>query len=123
MDAERDLIVLSGGANDTMVMGVVSTHPGMLLNSDPVEELERKDGTLAYPVALCGRVPCKVTDENGPIKRGDLLTSSSTPGHAMKAAPVYLDGQEFYRPGTIIGKALEPFGSGRGMIEVFVSLR
>ncbi len=123
MDAERDLIVPSSGANDTMVMGVVSTHPGMLLNSDPVEELERKDGTLAYPVALCGRVPCKVTDENGPIKRGDLLTSSSTPGHAMKAAPVYLDGQEFYRPGTIIGKALEPFGSGRGMIEVFVSLR
>jgi hypothetical protein len=78
---------------------------------------------LPYPVALCGRVPCKVTDENGPIERGDLLTTSSTPGHAMKATPVRVGGIDVFRPGTVIGKALERHKSGKGMIEVFVALR
>ena len=73
-----------------------------------------------YPVALCGRVPCKVTDENGPIWRGDLLTSAGTPVHAMKAVPATVNGAPVYRPGTLIGKALEHLASGCGTIEVFV---
>jgi hypothetical protein len=68
-------------------------------------------------------VPCKVIDENGPIERGDLLTSSSTPGHAMRASSVMLDGQEIQRPGTIIGKAVGSLASGTGIIEVFVTTR
>jgi hypothetical protein len=68
-------------------------------------------------------VPCKVTDENGPIERGDLLTSSSVPRHAMKAKPIVVDGQPIYRPGTLIGKALESLASGKGMVEIFVCLR
>ncbi|MBI4039324.1 hypothetical protein HY388_00670 [Candidatus Daviesbacteria bacterium] len=51
-------------------------------------------------VALAGRVPVKVSLENGPIEKGDYLTSSSTPGVAMKAT----------KPGQVVGKALEPFG-------------
>jgi hypothetical protein len=51
-----------------------SSRPGLLLNSTP-DDVE--DDTM-FPVALCGRVPCKAVDENGPIKRGDLLTTSST---------------------------------------------
>jgi hypothetical protein len=118
LDPDRDLIILSDKPNDTSVLGVISTEPGILLNSDPDESSEN-----LFPVALSGRVPCKVTDENGAIKRGDLLTSSSTKGRAMKAKPILIEGQEFHRPGTIIGKALEPLESGEGVIDIFVMLR
>jgi hypothetical protein len=65
----------------------------------------------------------KVDASYGPIRRGDLLTSSPTPGHAMKAQPVKIGGVEIYRPGTIIGKALEGLSEGRGLIEVFIVLQ
>ncbi len=71
----------------TLVIGIISTAPGTLLNSNAKDTRER-----LFPVALCGRVPCKVTDENGPIRRGDLLTASSTPGYAMKAKPIEMEG-------------------------------
>ena len=58
-----------------------------------------------------------------PIEIGDLLTTSPTHGHAMKAQPVQISGIELYRPGTLIGKAMEPLASGTGMIEVFVTLQ
>jgi hypothetical protein len=121
LDRSRDRIVLSGSPNDALALGVVSTEPGVLLNST-YDKQERKAGLLAYPVAICGRVPCKVTDENGPVERGDLLTTSSTPGHAMKATPVNVGGVEIYRPATIIGKALEALESGKGIIEAFIAL-
>ena len=111
----KDRIVLSQQSNAASVVGVVSTAPGMVLNADRDIAEEKM-----FPVALCGRVPCKVVDENGPIARGDLLTSSSTPGYAMKALPISVDEQEFFRPGTIIGKALEPLPSGEGVIDIFV---
>jgi hypothetical protein len=63
-------------------------------------------------VALAGRVPTKVSTENGPIEIGDPLTSSNLPGVAMKAK----------KPGRIIGLALEPYsGEGVGKIMVFVN--
>jgi hypothetical protein len=65
----------------------------------------------------------KVDASFGAIKPGDLLSSSGTPGYAMKAAPVVVSGVEIYRPGTILGKALEPFDKGTGLIKVFVSLK
>jgi hypothetical protein len=40
----------------------------------------------------------------------------------MKARPVMIDDEAFYRPGTIIGKAIEPFESGAGTIEIFLAL-
>jgi hypothetical protein len=113
---DSDTVVRSERPNDLAVCGVISTEPGMLLNSD----IDRPDDRL-FPVALSGRVPCKVTDQNGPIRRGDLLTTSSTPGHAMRAQPIEIDGQAMYRPGTIIGKALGTHSSGAGVIDVFVT--
>ena len=118
MHREEDSIVLSDESNDRLVLGVVSTEPGFLLNDNRDVEA---DGL--FPVALCGRVPCKVVDENGSIERGDLLTTSSTPGHAMKATTVASNGQELHRPGTIIGKALGSHESDLGIIEVFVISR
>jgi hypothetical protein len=122
LDENRDRIMLSERPNHEFVVGIVSTKPGFLLNANDNSK-DTEDGMRAYPVALAGCVPCKVTDENGPINRGDLLTSSSTPGHAMKAKPIQIGGLEIYRPGTIIGKALDSIQSGKGIIEVFVTLR
>jgi hypothetical protein len=67
------------------------------------------------PVAITGIVPCKVSAENGPIHRGDLLTTSATPGHAMKATELKL--------GTILGKALSELDSGTGVIDILVVLQ
>jgi hypothetical protein len=120
LDRNDDKIILSHKPDDLMVAGVISTEPGFLLNAKHDDDL-RKDNLVAYPVALRGRVPCKVVDEIGSIKRGDLLTTSSTTGHAMKASPLNVGGIEIYRPGTIIGKALASHESGRGVIEVLIT--
>ncbi len=58
-----------------------------------------------------------------PIAKGDLLVTSGTPGHAIKAQPKIIDGEPIYRNGTIIGKALEDLETGTGMIRVLVMLR
>ena len=58
---------------------------------------------------------CKVSAENGPIHAGDLLVTSSTPGHAMRA--------DNPPRGTVLGKALETHKSGTGLIQVLVTLQ
>ena len=88
---------------------------------DPYAAAYAQQGKV--PLALVGVVPVKVSAENGPIQPGDLLTTSSTPGHAMKATPVDLGGIPIYRPGTIIGKALTPLAEGTGVITVLVTLQ
>ena len=77
--------------------------------------LERFFRSKVVPVALAGRVPVKVDAGYGSIRIGDLLTTSPTAGHAMRAEnPV---------PGSIIGKAMESLDDGTGTIMVFVMLR
>ena len=66
------------------------------------------------PVALCGRVPCKVDADIAPVIAGDLLTTSPTLGHAQKA------GDPAGCAGAIIGKALTSLAGGRGEILVLV---
>lgn len=68
-------------------------------------------------MAMVGRVPTKVSAENGPIKVGDLLVSSSTLGHAMKGT----DRNQMF--GGVISKALGSLDSGTGVIEVLVTLQ
>jgi hypothetical protein len=65
-------------------------------------------------LALIGRVPVKVTTENGPIHPGDLLTSASKPGYAMRCESAEKC------EGAIIGKALEPLEEGEGLILVLL---
>ena len=68
-------------------------------------------------MAMIGIVPTKVSTENGPIKRGDLLVTSATKGYAMK-------GTDTSRMlGAVIGKALGTLDSGNGTIEVLVALQ
>jgi hypothetical protein len=75
------------------------------------------------PVALLGIVPTKVTAERRPIRAGDLLVTSSTPGYAVRAAPVVVRGVAIYPTGAILGKALAPLRRGKGVIKVLVTLR
>ncbi|NQE46532.1 hypothetical protein C5S31_10975 [ANME-1 cluster archaeon GoMg2] len=96
-------------AYDTTVAGIVSTAPGVSLGTNETGNEGEK------LIAVAGRVPCKVDASYAPIEPGDLLTTSNTPGHAMKATDPQI--------GTILGKALEPLDSGTGVIEVLVTLQ
>ncbi|MFZ4662757.1 MAG: hypothetical protein ACOYNY_37475 [Caldilineaceae bacterium] len=111
IDPDNDeRVIKSYQANDPTVAGVISTDPALLIGQ----------ADSPSPLALAGRVPVKVSAENGPIRRGDLLTTAATPGHAMKATPVLINGIPFYTPGTIIGKAMGEIEAGVGIIIVLV---
>ncbi len=101
------------------VAGVYSTAPGFLAGGGD----EDADVTDKVPLAMMGVVPVKASAENGSIQPSDLLTTSSTPGHAMKASPVTVDGVTFYPSGVIVGKALEGLDEGTGVIEMLVVLQ
>lgn len=105
---------------DVNVAGIYSTRPAVLgADKDGETRVDPDD----IPVAVVGIVPTKVTTENGPIQPGDLLTTSSTPGHAMKASPIIVNRVKVYPTGAILGKALEPLKEGTGVIKVLVMLR
>jgi hypothetical protein len=86
----RKEITISYRYADTRLAGVISTDPAYLMNSD-LED--------SYPVALTGRVPCKVL---GPVLKGDVLVSSDLVGVAQA-----LRSDSDFRPGCILGKSLE----------------
>jgi len=83
------------------IAGVISTNPAYLMNS-------HAEGKFMLPVALTGRVPCKVI---GPVQKGDMLVSSGD-GYAIVS--------EDPKIGSVIGKALENMAGGSGVIEVVV---
>lgn len=98
----------------TLVAGVVSTEPGVILGSSS-PTLDIGPWTLdSALLALLGIAPVKVTDEGGPIQPGDLLVVSSTPGFAMRWDP------DTDRTCGLVGKALEPLESGTGMIQMLL---
>jgi hypothetical protein len=101
-------------AYDRRVAGVISgagaCKPGILLGRRPTPGHR-------VPLALTGKVYCKVDAAYGAIGVGDLLTSSCTRGYAMKAA----DPARAF--GAILGKALRPLAHGRDLIPVLVSLQ
>jgi hypothetical protein len=77
----------------------------------------------AVLVATTGRVKLKVDATRGAIRVGDLLVTSNKAGVAMKSRPINIGGTRIHRPGTIIGKALEPLAKGEGEILVLLSLQ
>ncbi|MFL5576750.1 MAG: hypothetical protein ACJ79S_12355 [Gemmatimonadaceae bacterium] len=101
-------------AYDRRVAGVVSGAG----DQRPAIVLDRKDGQAhRATLALVGKVFCKVDAVAGAIEVGDLLTTSATSGHAMKAG----DPRQAF--GAVIGKALRPLGTGRGLIPILVALQ
>ena len=100
-------------AYDKRVAGVISgagdCRPGIVLGS-------RQSQNKRMPVALTGKVFCKVDARYASVSVGDLLTTSPTPGHAMKATDPL---QAF---GAVIGKALRPLTEGQGLIPILIAL-
>ena len=101
-------------AYDKRVAGVVSGagkyRSGITLDKQPSQNNRR-------PIALVGKVYCKVDARYSPIEVGDLLTTSPTPGHAMKAE------DPFKAFGAVIGKALRSLEAGQGMIPILIALQ
>jgi hypothetical protein len=105
---------LSSQAYDKKVAGVISGagdyKPGIVL--------DRKQGRgNRAPLALVGKAYCLADAQYGSIEVGDLLTTSPTPAHAMKAT----DHEMAF--GAIIGKALRSLAAGQGLIPVLITLR
>lgn len=113
-DEHPGRLKLARTAHDTRVAGVISgangVQPGLLL---------RQTGVLdqGKHVALTGRVYVKADAAYGPIKAGDLLTTSDTPGHAMKVR------DHTAAQGAILGKAMTALKDGTGHVLVLVTLQ
>jgi len=105
---------VSSHAYDKKVAGVISGagsyRPAVILDKQSSDEGRP-------PVALFGKVYCKVDAQYAAIEVGDLLTTSDTAGHAMKACDA---GRAF---GAVIGKALGGLTDGRGLIPILISLQ
>jgi hypothetical protein len=104
----------SRSAYDKRVAGVISgageLKPGIILD----RQEHRSD---RMPVALLGKVYCRVDAQYSPIETGDLLTTSPTPGHAMKAS------DPLRAFGAVIGKALRALADGQGLIPILIALQ
>lgn len=112
---ERTLVRRSARPYEVGLVGVIAgSDSGLSIGAGFFDESGRPRPGVR-PLALAGRVPVKVTLEGGPIRAGDALTSSSTPGHAMRAS----------EPGPGVGVALEAFDGSkgeRGSVMVFVDV-
>jgi hypothetical protein len=113
IDAEGKLRP-SREAYDKRVAGVLSGagdfKPGIVLD-------KKRTGGDRLPVALVGKVYCHADAQFSAIEVGDLLTTSATPGHAMRAT------DPLRAFGAVIGKALRPLQSGRGLIPILIALQ
>ncbi|MCM3870119.1 MAG: hypothetical protein ND895_05410 [Pyrinomonadaceae bacterium] len=107
-------VVASTEAYDTRVAGVISAQPGITLG---------ESGEAKVLVATTGRVRIKVDATHAPIQVGDLLVTGDREGFAMKSLPINIGGVQLHRPGTLVGKALEPLAKGTGEILVLLSLQ
>jgi hypothetical protein len=119
---------------DPMVVGIATGDREMRNEKretleDPANKGEGDVSHFAFrvshevPVVVGGITLVKADATLTPITKGDLLVTSPTLGHAMKAQPTLVNGFPMYQSGTIIGKALEPLDSGTGLIRVLVMLR
>jgi hypothetical protein len=108
-------LVVSQQAYDRRVAGIISgaggIKPGVLMS----QSSSLAEGS--HPVALTGRVYCLVDASHGPVEPGDLLTTSNTPGHAMKVT------DHVQAQGAIIGKAMTGLKEGQGLVLVLVTLQ
>ena len=109
-------LALSREAFDKKVAGVISGAGGVKTGMLMGQAGTKADGKHA--VALTGRVYCWVdADAGGAVTPGDLITTSATPGHGMKA------GSDARASGALIGKAMSSLASGKGLVLVLVSLQ
>ncbi|MCB9798820.1 hypothetical protein H6758_03790 [Candidatus Nomurabacteria bacterium] len=114
-----DVIVVDHEANDryrksvqpyqTGVAGVIATNPTIVIGSGKTENQAK--------LTMVGRVPVKVSDENGAIQRGDLLVTGSKPGYAMRFDPYHDTGAQAV---GVVGVALEPLPVNEGKVMALI---
>src|SRR6185369_2845887 len=109
----NDQVCVSEEPYDRRVGGIVSGAG----NYRPGIVLDRQPDANRCALALSGKVWCKVDADFSPVEVGDMLTTSSTPGHAMRAS----DPARAF--GAVIGKALGSLKSGRALVPVLVALQ
>jgi len=112
--ATDEKLDVSSTAYDLKVAGIVSgggsLSPGIIVGGD-------KNAPHTAPIAVSGRVYCYVDATEQAVEIGDLLTTSNTPGYAMKA----IDRERAF--GTVLGKAMQPLPKGKkGLVLVLVCL-
>jgi hypothetical protein len=112
-DMNPGKLKLSDQEYDTRVAGIISGAGGVKHSIRMAQSGIFTDG---QDVAVSGRVYCRADASFGRIRPGDLLTTSSNPGHAMVAS----DRTRSY--GAVIGKAMSPLDEGQGFVLVLVSL-
>lgn len=100
-ESQDRTVTKSAKPYSTLVAGVYATKPGVLLTEENIDT----DISNKVPMGVVGVIPTKVCLEGGPIKRGDLLVTSSTAGVAMKADP------DKVKIGQVLGKALQAYNS------------
>ncbi|SIS93910.1 hypothetical protein SAMN05421786_103252 [Chryseobacterium ureilyticum] len=104
----------SSSPYSNLVAGVYATKPGVLLTEEHIDT----DLSNKVPMGVIGVIPTKVCLENGKIKRGDLLVTSSKAGTAMKAD------LKKVKIGQVIGKALQDYDQKEiGKIQVLVNIK
>jgi hypothetical protein len=107
-------VSLSQVAYDTRVAGVISGagsyKPAIVLD-------KQESSRIRQPIALMGKVYCQADAQFGAIRAGDLLTTSPTPGHAMRI------GDPAKAFGAVIGKALRPLADGKALIPILIALQ
>ncbi|WP_158786708.1 hypothetical protein [Granulicella sp. L46] len=109
-------VTLATKAGDTRVCGVVDEP---VLSADEILDLDQNSlgkGTVGLMVTLGAYAYCKVDADIAPIAAGDLLTTSSTAGHAQRFDP-----KMGSATGCIIGKALASLAKGKGKIPILIS--
>jgi hypothetical protein len=107
-------LIVCSNAYDTKVAGIISGAGGVKTGMYMGQPGSAADGRL--PVALTGRVYCKVDAARGSVQPGDLLTTSDKPGTAMKVT------EHSRAHGAIIGKAMTGLDNGEGLVLVLVNL-
>lgn len=102
---DRLTVRKASGRYDPDVLGVISSGAGLLLHADP-NGVEHGQASQAgqQPLALAGRIPVRVSLENGPIEAGDRIVASSLPGLGMRAS----------QAGMSVGIAAEAFDGADG---------
>ncbi len=108
-------LMIADQSYDSKVAGIISGANGVNVGMHMGQKGTIADGQ--YPIALTGRVYVYADASKGPINIGDILTSSSTPGYAMKAT------DKEKRSGASIGKAMTSLESGKGYVLVLVNLQ
>ncbi len=114
-----DILVVSEGGKSILsrarteynrsVIGVISGNPAIIINADGTRQ-------KAYPVALTGTVLCRIDARQKPLRPGDPVVTSATPGCGMGGV---ID--SFDKIGTVLGKALDALADGIALVPVFIS--